>query len=213
MIAFSPLIDPPTNVSEFTFTATKSVVGPISPGVKLVAASAPVQLAWGSQESAPLNVPFYFNAKPQVFKVGSAAPYLAGTGDSVVSLYDIGTVWSCEPPRVPRHAFTLFDADYYYELSIHTATEVLFQVDTNTSIAFADTFVKLLTAKYFPIKSKVIYRWRLDNAHRFVHFDFATANIASDREFTAVRRFEGFTAARKKALRANAKSKKSGAGA
>ena len=201
MIGYSPLIDPPTNVQQYTFTASQSVVGPISSGVKLVAASAPVQLAWGSQASAATNVPFYFNSRPQVFKVGSAAPYLAGVGASVVSLYDIGTVWSCEPPRAPRHVVTLYDADYFYELGVTGATEVLFEVDVDTSIAFSDTYEKLLVANYFPIKSKVMYRWRVDAAHRFVHFEFATAAIASDKEITALRRFEGFAAARKKALK------------
>jgi hypothetical protein len=205
MNCYSPLIDPPTNVQQYSFGTTSATVGPISPGMKLMASDTAVQLAFGNQTAVASNSKFYFNGRPEFFQVGSAAPYLAGaavTGTSVVSFYDVGGVWSCEPPRPPVHVVTLYDADYYYELGIDTATEILLTTDVDTTIAFADTFVKLFTANYFPIKSKVMYRWRLNTAHRFVHFSFATASIASDREFTAVRRFEGFTAARKKALRA-----------
>jgi hypothetical protein len=192
-------------VQQFSFGTTSATVGPISPGSKLFAADSAVQLAFGTQADVASRPKFHYNSRPEFFTVNSAASYMAGAalvGTSVVSFYDIGAVWDCEPPPAPVHVVTLYDADYYYELDIHTATEVLFSVDVDTSIAFASTFVELLTANYFPIKSKVIYRWRLDNAHRFVHFDFATAAIASGKEFTALRRFEGFTAARKKALRA-----------
>jgi hypothetical protein len=205
MIAYSPLIGPPTNVMQLT---SPGLLGPIAPGLKLIASSAACQLAWGSQTTAPTNVPFYFNSRPQIFEVGSAAPYLQGTGAATVSLYDAELIWNSEPPQAPRHVLTLADTGAYYQLDIHTATEIQFEVDTDTTITFADTFAKLLTANYFPIKSKVTYRWRLDNTHRFVHFDLATAVIASDKAFTATALTRVFTPFRQ----SYAKSQKPSAG-
>jgi len=185
MIAYSPLINPPVNVSEYV-AAANTTYGPINSGYKLLVSDLPVRLIFGHASSID-SIPYFEwpSDVSEIFRIGSAAPlmrvypYVATT---TVSLYDIGTIWNCDPPRAPKQVVEVPVFAGVYDTNVNTATEILFSAGlTKCYVAFAATPEELTGAKLWPVKGGFMTRWRLDRASRFMKFTSGDpAYIASE---------------------------------